>query len=125
MCVRIVAVIVVIVVFVLSVVVAQCICTSARAFFTRPSSHARIQILRLIRGAPERTFDSALLAGGWNLLTQTGLPCLLECEARGIAVHIAGVFASGLLAVAPGNSSATYAYRPAQQLMVLVGVWVP
>ena len=43
------------------------------------------------------TFDSALLAGGWNLLTQEGLPCYEECERRGVAVHIAGVFGSGLL----------------------------
>ncbi|CAK0907381.1 unnamed protein product, partial [Prorocentrum cordatum] len=28
------------------------------------------EVLRLLRGAPRGTFDSALLAGGWNLLTQ-------------------------------------------------------
>ena len=29
--------------------------------------------------APRGTFDSALLAGGWNLLCQAGLPCYVEC----------------------------------------------
>jgi hypothetical protein len=26
---------------------------------------------------------------GWNLLTQAGLPCLMECEAMGVEVHAA------------------------------------
>merc|ERR1711879_1039611 len=64
------------------------------------------EIIRLIRGAGDGTFDSALLAGGWNLLSQAGLPCLLECQRRGIPVHLAGIFASGLLV---GGS--TYAYQ--------------
>jgi len=55
------------------------------------------EVLRLIRGAEDGTFDSALLAGGWNLLCQKGLPCLLECQRRGIAVYVAGIFASGVL----------------------------
>ena len=42
----------------------------------------------------ERT---ALLAGGWNLLGQDLLPILGECERLGIAVHNAGVFATGYL----------------------------
>ena len=42
-------------------------------------------------------FDSALLAGGWNLLSQAGLPCLLECQRRGVDVHVAGAYASGLI----------------------------
>ena len=66
------------------------------------------EVLRLLRGAPEGTFDAALLAGGWNLLTQAGMPCFVECEHRGIQVHVAGVFASGLLV---GGSS--YAYKQA------------
>ena len=45
------------------------------------------EILRLIHGAERGTFDSALLSAGWNLLTQTGLPCLLECQRHGIAVR--------------------------------------
>jgi len=55
------------------------------------------EVLRLLQGAEDGTFDSALLAGGWNLLSQDGLPCLLECQRRGIEVHVAGVFGSGLL----------------------------
>jgi hypothetical protein len=37
-------------------------------------------------------------AGGWNLLNQNGMPLLAVAEARGIDVHIAGIFSSGLLA---------------------------
>lgn len=74
-----------------------------------PHQGAPGEVLRLLRGAEPGTFDSALLAGGWNLLSQAGLPCLLECERRGVAVHLAGAFCSGMLAAAGG----TYAYRPA------------
>lgn len=71
------------------------------------------QVLRLLEGAPEGTFDSALLAGGWNLLSQDGLPCLLECQRRKIEVHIAGVFASGLLV---GVDRYAYKAAPAEML---------
>jgi len=64
------------------------------------------QVLRLLRRAPARTFDSALLAGGWNLLSQTGWECLLECQRRDIPVYNAGVFASGFLA----SNKKPYAY---------------
>lgn len=47
-------------------------------------------VLRLIREAPVGTFDSAMLAYGWNLENQSALPILLECQARGIDVHPAG-----------------------------------
>jgi len=66
------------------------------------------EIVRMISSAPSGTFDSALLAGGWNLLSQAGLPCLAECERNGIPVHIAGIYASGILA-----GGKTYAYQPA------------
>ena len=49
-------------------------------------------ILRLLRRAPARSFDTALLAGGWNLLNFEGAEVLQECEHRGVAVHLAGVF---------------------------------
>ena len=51
----------------------------------------------MLREAPEGTFDTALLAGGWNLLGQDSLPIITECQKRGIAVHNAGVFATGFL----------------------------
>ena len=35
-------------------------------------------IIRLMRDAPPGSFDSALLAGGWNLLNQDGLRVFLE-----------------------------------------------
>ena len=49
-------------------------------------------VLRLIREAPAGTFDSAMLAYGWNLENQSSLPILLECQQRGIDVHPAGCF---------------------------------
>ena len=55
-------------------------------------------ILRLLRGSPAGSFDSALLAAGLNLLNQDALEVLTECEARGVEVHTAAIFASGLLA---------------------------
>lgn len=71
------------------------------------------EIIRIIRGVPEGTFDSALLAGGWNLLTQAGMAAFLECENHHIDVHVAGVFASGLLV-----GGTTYAYKTAPPEMV-------
>lgn len=70
------------------------------------------EVLRLLRGAPTGTFDSALLAGGWNLITQAGRACLAECELRGIEVHLAGVFASGVL-IDPDSGTYAYAKAPA------------
>lgn len=75
------------------------------------------EILRLLHETPAGTFDSALLAGGWNLLTQAGLPCYLECQKQNIEVHVAGVFCSGLLAASkPGGG--TYAYKTAPSEIV-------
>ena len=55
------------------------------------------QILRLLREAPKGTFDNIMLAHGWNLLCQDGLEVMQECHARGIQIHNAGVYCSGLL----------------------------
>lgn len=52
--------------------------------------------------------DSVMLAGCWNLLNQSGVEVLQECERRRVVVHNAGIFASGLLA-----GGATVGYRPA------------
>jgi len=68
------------------------------------------EVIRLLREAPRGTFDSALLAGGWNLLCQAGLPCFVECERAGVAVYVAGVFGSGLLV--GGDTYACTAARP-------------
>lgn len=78
------------------------------------SSHqgAPGEIVRLIRGAGPGTFDTAMLAGGWNLLCQDGLPCLLECQRFGIRALVAGTFASGLLVGVD-----RYAYNPAPEPM--------
>jgi len=69
------------------------------------------EIIRLLRKTDLGTFDSALLAGGWNLLSQAGLPCYLECQDRSVGIHVAGCFASGYLV----TKSGTYAYRPASE----------
>jgi len=68
------------------------------------------EVVRLIDCAPDGTFNSALLAGGWNLLSQEGLPCLQRCQLAGIEVHVAGIFGSGLLV-----GGDTYAYCKAPQ----------
>ena len=65
-------------------------------------------VLRMIRENPPGTFDSVMMAGAWNLLDQDGLDVLLECQERGVKVHNAGIFASGLLV---GGSH--YKYGPA------------
>jgi D-threo-aldose 1-dehydrogenase len=54
-----------------------------------------------------------MMAGSWNLLDQDGLDVLLECQARGIRVHNAGIFASGLLV---GGSHYKYAPAPPEIL---------
>jgi D-threo-aldose 1-dehydrogenase len=51
------------------------------------------------------------MAGRWNLLDQSGLSVLLECERLGIECHNAGVFASGLLA---GGSTLNYKEAPTE-----------
>ena len=71
------------------------------------------QIVDLIRAVPDGTFDSLLMASGWNLLYTEGAVVLQECAARGIAVHNAGTFATGLLA---GGFS--YVYQEAPPEMV-------
>ena len=53
-------------------------------------------VLRMLANPPG-TFDSVMMAGAWNLLDQDGYDVLLECQERGVRVHNAGVFASGLL----------------------------
>ena len=40
--------------------------------------------LRLMREAPAGTFNSALLAGGWNLLNQDSYDIMIEAQRRGI-----------------------------------------
>lgn len=60
--------------------------------------------LRLIEaGAP---LDEIMLAGRWHLLDHSGATVLRACEARGIAVTLAGAYASGFLAGGPN-----YEYR--------------
>ena len=55
------------------------------------------EIERLLKGAPQGTFDDALLAGGWTLLDQFGANVMLECQKQGVPVSVAGIFSTGLL----------------------------
>ena len=71
------------------------------------------QILRLLREAPDGTFDNIMLAHGWNLLCQDGLEVVQECIARGIEIHNAGVYCSGLLV-----GGDTYFYSKAAPEMI-------
>ena len=66
-------------------------------------------VRRMLEDNPPNTFDSVMMAGAWNLLDQDGEDVLLECERRGVAVHNAGIFASGLLV---GGSHYKYAPAP-------------
>ena len=52
-------------------------------------------MLELLANCPAGTFDTALLAGGWNLLEQSNGAVLQECARRGVAVHLAHVFGGG------------------------------
>ena len=66
-------------------------------------------VRRMLEDNPPGTFDSVMMAGSWNLLDQDGEDVLAECERRGVAVHNAGIFASGLLV---GGSHYKYAPAP-------------
>jgi len=66
-------------------------------------------VRRMLEDNPPGTFDSVMMAGAWNLLDQDGADVLAECERRGVAVHNAGIFASGLLV---GGSHYKYAPAP-------------
>ena len=52
--------------------------------------------------------DSLMLAGRWHLLDQSGAEVFRHCALNGVAVLVAGVYASGLLA-----GGQLYEYRPA------------
>lgn len=67
----------------------------------------------LLAFAREAQFDCFMLAGRYTLLDQTALPQLLPaCAERGIAVILASVFNSGILASGP-SGDATFNYSPA------------
>lgn len=76
-------------------------------------------VLRMVRARPAGTFDSVMVAGAWNLIDQDALPLLLECQRRGIAVHNAGCFASGILV---GGSSYKYG-APPPEVRAKVEAW--
>ena len=65
-------------------------------------------VMKMITEKPNGTFDSVMSAGAWNLMDQDGLEVMLLCQKRGIKIHNAGIFASGLLV---GGSY--YKYAPA------------
>jgi D-threo-aldose 1-dehydrogenase len=51
-----------------------------------PHQGAPEEVIRLLCGCPAGTFDSALLAGGWNLLCTDGMACLEDCQRLGVPV---------------------------------------
>mmetsp|Transcript_12932 Transcript_12932/g.24422 ORF Transcript_12932/g.24422 Transcript_12932/m.24422 type:complete len:357 (-) Transcript_12932:94-1164(-) len=54
-------------------------------------------LMKTIQAFPVGTFDNIMVARTWNLLDQTAYPLLLECQRRGIKVHMAAIFCAGLL----------------------------
>lgn len=54
-------------------------------------------LMKTIQKYPNGTFDNIMMARTWNLLDQSSYPLLLECQKRGIKVHLAAVFCAGLL----------------------------
>ncbi|CAK9081694.1 unnamed protein product [Durusdinium trenchii] len=54
-------------------------------------------LMKTILKYPIGTFDSIMMARTWNLLDQSSYPLLVECQKRGIKVHLAAVFCAGLL----------------------------
>ena len=70
-------------------------------------------VTRMLREKPPGTFDSIMSAGAWNVIDQDGYDLLLECQRRGVKVHNAGIFASGLLV---GGSHYKYAPAPKEIL---------
>lgn len=78
-------------------------------------------ILQLIKKSPKNTFDSVMMASSWNLLdpTREGMEVLHLCQEQGIKVHLAGVFASGMLV---GKDSYRYS-KPSPQKQRLAQRW--
>lgn len=71
--------------------------------------------LRILKDVPSGTLNSIMIAGCWNLLEQQSscLELLIKCQLRGIQVHIAGVFASGILV-----GGTTYRYSAASSDLI-------
>lgn len=74
-------------------------------------------VLRLLREAPAGTFDTALLAGGWNLLNQEGWEVMCECALRGVRVHVAGVFGG------TGQADNRNIFAPSEKWAPAVEAW--
>jgi len=54
-------------------------------------------LLETIQKYPIGTIDNIMIARTWNLLDQSAYDLLLECQRRGIKVHMAAIFCAGLL----------------------------
>ena len=68
-------------------------------------------VLEMIEGAPPGTFDHVLLAYAFNLYSQDGASIMAACEAKGIGVHLAGVFGGGgMLKPAAGVNAVSFIY---------------
>ena len=73
------------------------------------------QVVRMLEGMPTDVdpYDEVLLAGGWTLLTQTGLAALLTAQHQHIPVSAAGIFSTGLLV---GNEQYAYQRAPREKV---------
>jgi len=54
-------------------------------------------LLKTVRHFPVGTIDNIMIARTWNLLDTSAYGLLMECQRRGIKVHMAAIFCSGLL----------------------------
>jgi len=54
-------------------------------------------LLKSVRHFPAGTIDNIMIARTWNLLDTSAYELLLECQRKGIRVHMAAIFCSGLL----------------------------
>eukprot|EP01043_Picozoa_sp_COSAG02_P024755 COSAG02_NODE_1365_length_13037_cov_4.315659_1_plen_616_part_00 len=71
-------------------------------------------IIDFIRAAPPGTFDTALLAYGWNLCSQDAFEVMAVCEEYGIAVHLGGIF---------GGTTISPIFDPLPEHVKTVAAW--
>ena len=78
-------------------------------------------IIDMIRAVPEGTFDSCLLAYGWNLIGQDAWPVMEECAKHGIKVHVAGAMQA--LFTPRANAGSAPVTQTEAELQALVDQW--
>lgn len=71
-------------------------------------------VIDFIKAAPPGTFDTALLAYGWNLCSQDAFEVMAVCEECGIAVHLGGIF---------GGTTISPIFDPLPEHVETVAAW--